>query len=149
MLAFLFFMEKNKMNDDCLFCALGKERIIGECDLTISFLDTYPVSPGHTLIIPKRHIATYFDINQAEQNAIAQAIQQAKLVIDDEFLPDGYNIGVNNGSAAGQSIKHLHIHLIPRYHGDVENPKGGVRWVIGNKANYWDKSADTQQNTKI
>ncbi len=123
---------------DCLFCKLREERIIGECELTITFLDTYPASPGHTLIVPKRHVATYFDITEAEQNALSKAIQKAKLVLDEEFSPDAYNIGINNGEAAGQSIKHLHIHLIPRYTGDVENPKGGVRWVIANKANYWD-----------
>ncbi len=125
------------MNTDCLFCQLRKEKIIGQCDLTITFLDSYPASPGHALIIPKRHVATYFDITEQEQNAIAKAIQTAKLILDEEFSPDGYNIGVNNGEVAGQSIMHLHVHLIPRYNGDVENPKGGVRWVISNKADYW------------
>ncbi|BBB22745.1 histidine triad (HIT) protein [Abyssogena phaseoliformis symbiont OG214] len=125
------------MNTDCLFCQLREERIIGQCDLTITFLDSYPASPGHVLIIPKRHVATYFDITEQEQNAIAKAIQKAKLILDEEFSPDGYNIGVNNGKAAGQSIMHLHVHLIPRYKDDVENPKGGVRWVISNKADYW------------
>ncbi len=125
------------MNKDCLFCQLREERIIGQCDLTITFLDSYPASPGHALIIPKRHVATYFDITEQEQNAIAKAIQKAKLMLDEEFSPDGYNIGVNNGRAAGQSVMHLHVHLIPRYKGDVENPKGGVRWVISNKADYW------------
>ncbi len=127
------------MSENCLFCTLRDERIIGQCDLTVTFLDTYPASPGHTLIITKRHIGTYFDVSEAEQNAIAKAIQKAKLLIDEEFSPDGYNIGVNNGEAAGQSIKHLHVHLIPRYQGDVANPKGGVRWVIANKANYWNE----------
>ncbi|MBE8190061.1 MAG: HIT family protein [Candidatus Thioglobus sp.] len=124
------------MSENCIFCELGNERIIGQCDMTTTFLDTYPASPGHTLIVPKRHIATYFEVTTAEQNAIAKAIQKAKLLLDNEFSPDGYNIGVNNGEAAGQSVKHLHVHLIPRYLGDVKNPKGGVRWVIANKANY-------------
>ncbi len=126
------------MDKKCPFCKLHEERIINECDLSITFLDSYPASPGHALIIPKRHVATYFEISKAEQNAIAEAIQKAKLVLDREFYPDGYNIGINNGEAAGQSIKHLHVHLIPRYKGDVENPRGGVRWVIANQANYWD-----------
>ncbi len=125
------------MNTDCLFCQLREERIIGQCDLTMAFLDSCPVSTGHALIIPKRHVATYFDITEQEQNAIAKSLQKAKLILDEEFSPDGYNIGVNNGEAAGQSIMHLHVHLIPRYKGDVENPKGGVRWVISNKADYW------------
>lgn len=126
------------MSENCLFCQLREERIISQCDLTITFLDSYPVSPGHALIVPKRHVATYFEVTECEQIAIAKAIQVAKIIIDKEFSPDAYNIGVNNGEAAGQSIKHLHVHLIPRYAGDVDNPKGGVRWVLANQANYWD-----------
>lgn len=131
------------MRKTCLFCELREERIISECSLTITFLDTYPASPGHTLIVPKRHVATYFETTEAEQIAISKAILVAKIILDEEFSPDGYNIGVNNGEAAGQSIKHLHVHLIPRYSGDVENPKGGVRWVIANKANYWSDNTKT------
>ncbi|ABL02263.1 histidine triad (HIT) protein [Candidatus Ruthia magnifica str. Cm (Calyptogena magnifica)] len=128
------------MDINCLFCQLSEERIIGQCDLTITFLDSYPVSPGHTLIVPKRHVATYFDITEQEQNAIAKAIQKSKLILDEEFSPDGFNIGMNNGEVAGQSIMHLHVHMIPRYKNDVKNPKGGVRWVISNKADYWSNS---------
>ena len=133
------------MSEHCLFCQLRDERVISECALTTTFLDTYPASPGHALIIPKRHVATYFEVTEAEQHAIAQAIQTAKPILDKEFAPDGYNIGVNNGTAAGQSIQHLHVHLIPRYQGDVENPKGGVRWVIANRANYWSKRDKTSK----
>lgn len=125
------------MSQNCLFCQLNEEKVISQCHLTTTFLDSYPASPGHTLIVPKRHVATYFEVTEAEQIALAKALQTAKLILDKEFSPDGYNIGVNNGEVAGQSIKHLHVHLIPRYQGDVENPKGGVRWVIPNKADYW------------
>ena len=106
---------------------------------TIAFIDTYPASPGHTLVVPKRHIPTYFDASEDEILAIGKAVQICKEFLDNEFNPDAYNIGINNGEAAGQSIKHLHVHIIPRYKGDVEDPKGGVRWILKNKANYWDE----------
>jgi diadenosine tetraphosphate (Ap4A) HIT family hydrolase len=135
------------MSTECLFCKLrNQERVIGECDLTITFIDNFPASPGHTLIIPKRHFATYFEATEAELLAIGIAVQKAKLLLDEEFGPDAYNIGVNNGEMAGQSVKHLHVHLIPRYKGDVENPKGGVRWILKDKANYWDERDRAKKN---
>ena len=86
------------MATECLFCELrNQERIIGECDLTITFIDNFPASPGHTLFIPKRHFATYFEATEAELLAIGVAVQKAKLVLDEEFSPDAYNIGINNG----------------------------------------------------
>lgn len=100
------------------------------------FLDQYPVSPGHTLVVPKRHIASVFDLNDAERGELLNVIEAVKLEWDDRLHPDGYNIGVNVGEAAGQSVMHAHIHVIPRYVGDVENPRGGVRGVIPNKQNY-------------
>jgi diadenosine tetraphosphate (Ap4A) HIT family hydrolase len=127
------------MTDKCIFCNLRDERIIYECNHTIAFIDTYPASPGHTLVVPKRHIPTYFDASEDEILAIGKAVQICKEFLDKEFNPDAYNIGINNGEAAGQSIKHLHVHIIPRYKGDVEDPKGGVRWILKNKANYWDE----------
>jgi len=127
------------MTDKCIFCNLRDERIIYECNHTIAFIDTYPASPGHTLVVPKRHIPTYFDASEDEILAIGKAVQICKEFLDNEFNPDAYNIGINNGEAAGQSIKHLHVHIIPRYMGDVEDPKGGVRWILKNKANYWDE----------
>ena len=127
------------MTEKCIFCNLRDERIIYECNHTIAFIDTYPASPGHTLVVPKRHIPTYFNASEDEILAIGKAIQVCKEFLDNEFYPDAYNIGINNGEAAGQSIKHLHVHIIPRYKGDVEDPKGGVRWILKNKANYWDE----------
>ena len=107
-----------------------------ERELAYSARDTYAVSPGHTLVIPRRHVADFFDLTPEEINTIMELIQQEKRLIDDEFRPDGYNIGVNVGQAAGQSIFHVHIHIIPRYKGDVENPQGGVRHVIPKNAHY-------------
>ena len=125
------------MAQQCIFCKLRDERVINECEHTISFIDTYPASPGHTLVVPKRHFATYFEATEEEILAIGRAIQKAKKILDKEYAPDAYNIGINNGEAAGQSVMHLHVHIIPRYTGDVEDPKGGVRWILKNKANYW------------
>jgi len=136
------------MSNDCIFCNLRDERIILECEHTITFIDTYPASPGHSLVVPKRHFATYFEANDDEILAIGQAVQKAKKILDEEFSPDAYNIGINNGDAAGQSIKHLHVHIIPRYKGDVKDPKGGVRWILKDRANYWDDKENTKRVTK-
>ena len=105
-------------------------------ELAFSARDTYAVSPGHTLVIPRRHVANFFDLTPEEVAACMELINEEKKLIDEEFHPDGYNIGVNVGPAAGQSIFHVHIHMIPRYKGDVENPQGGVRHVIAAKAHY-------------
>jgi diadenosine tetraphosphate (Ap4A) HIT family hydrolase len=135
------------MSNNCIFCKLRDERVIYECEHTKAFIDTYPASPGHTLIIPKRHFATYFEATEDEIEAIGKALKAAKKILDKEFSPDAYNIGVNNGEAAGQSVMHLHVHLIPRYKGDVEDPKGGVRWILKDKANYWDNKDTTKRVT--
>jgi diadenosine tetraphosphate (Ap4A) HIT family hydrolase len=108
---------------------LPKEKVIDENDLAVAFYDAYPVNEGHVLIIPKRHVETYFDATQDEKNAISLLLARAKEKLDERFHPDGYNIGVNVGAAAGQTIFHLHVHLIPRYAGDVPDPRGGVRKI--------------------
>jgi len=99
--------------------------------------DGFPISPGHTLIIPKRHLASFFELTNSERQALFDLLEQAKTDIDKEFSPAGYNIGINDGAAAGQTVPHLHIHLIPRYEGDVADPRGGVRWIFPDKADYW------------
>ncbi len=121
----------------CPFCTLPIERIIDSNDLAIVIRDGFPISQGHTLIIPKRHTGSFFDTSDEEKLALFELIERAKLKIDQEFHPDSYNIGINDGPAAGQTVPHLHIHLIPRYKGDQEDPRGGVRWIIPEKAKYW------------
>ncbi len=124
-------------SDKCPFCDIAnKSNIITENDLCVAFFDSYPVSDGHALIIPKRHEASYFELTNDERSAMAMLVTEVKRVIDERYNPDGYNIGINIGEAAGQSVFHCHMHLIPRYKGDVENPRGGVRGVIPNKKNY-------------
>ena len=100
--------------------------------------DGFPVSPGHTLVIPKRHIGSWFEISNDEQRGLLDLLARAKTDLQEEFKPDGYNIGINDGPAAGQTVPHLHMHLIPRYKGDQEDPRGGVRWIIPDKAKYWE-----------
>ena len=122
---------------NCPFCHLSqKVEIISENDICVAFFDGYPVSLGHTLIIPRRHVASYFDLTDDERESINQMLFIVKQKLDERFHPDGYNIGINVGEHAGQSIFHCHIHLIPRYKGDVPNPKGGVRGVIPSKQSY-------------
>ena len=102
----------------------------------VAFLDEYPVSPGHTLIIPKIHESNFFNLPETWQSALIYDINCVKRILDEKYHPDGYNVGINIGEAAGQSVPHVHIHVIPRYKGDVENPRGGVRGVIPSKQSY-------------
>lgn len=124
--------------EDCRFCVKKKpgRRLIADNEFGFAAYDRHPASEGHFLVIPYRHFASYFDINDDELVALWGLVKQGKEAVDKEFNPDGYNVGINVGTAAGQSIHHLHIHVIPRYTGDVENPKGGVRGVIPNKKLY-------------
>ena len=121
----------------CPFCTLPAQRILGQNEHAIWLRDGFPVSPGHSLVIPKRHMASFFDASEAERVALLELLDQAKAAAVAEFQPDGFNIGINDGPAAGQTIGHLHIHLIPRYLGDLADPRGGVRWVMPEKADYW------------
>lgn len=121
----------------CLFCEIPKDRVIDENELAYVIEDGFPVTPGHTLIIPKRHVASYFDVHQPEINACNQLIENAKSnILARDPNVSGFNIGINIGEDAGQTIFHCHIHLIPRRKGDVEKPKGGVRGVIPGKQSY-------------
>ena len=125
------------MDNYCPFCKVESEReIIASSPLSVAFYDGFPVSPGHALIIPKRHVSSFFDLSQEERQDLLNLADSVKRVVEERYHPDGYNIGVNVGEAAGQSIFHVHMHLIPRYQGDVPNPRGGVRGVIPAKQNY-------------
>lgn len=136
-------------NADCPFCNLHSDcEIISETDTCVSFFDAYPVSKGHALIIPKRHVASYFDLTDDELHAMNEMLKFVKSKIDEQYHPDGYNIGININEAAGQSVFHVHMHVIPRYTGDVEQPKGGVRAVIPGKQNYDVKEPSTDSKPK-
>lgn len=120
----------------CIFCNLPQSEKIAESDLCFAMFDGFPVSKGHVLVIPKRHVADYFDLTDEEIMAMQHMMKEIKGRLDEEFSPDGYNVGINVNEAAGQTVFHVHMHLIPRYRGDVENPRGGVRGVIPHKQKY-------------
>lgn len=120
----------------CLFCESAQFEKIAEDELCFAIFDGFPVSPGHVLIIPHRHVESYFDLTFEEIEAMHRMQKAIKPMLDERFKPDGYNIGINVGEAGGQSVFHVHMHIIPRYFGDVPNPKGGVRGVIPAKQSY-------------
>ena len=126
--------------NNCPFCGIenkvDKSRIIYEDSTWVAIEDGYPVSKGHTLLIPKRHCKTYFDLNYLELVSVGVTIGIVKMMLDKKYKPNGYNIGVNCGEASGQTVPHCHIHIIPRYNGDMEDPRGGVRGVIPSKQKY-------------
>jgi diadenosine tetraphosphate (Ap4A) HIT family hydrolase len=108
-------------------------------DLAVAFPDAFPVSPGHTLIVPRRHEPDYFALTEAEQAAMWHLVTEVRRVLDARHAPNGYNLGINAGAAAGQTVGHAHLHVIPRYAGDVEDPRGGVRWIVPRQAAYWER----------
>ena len=120
---------------DCIFCHLNRPTL-AESKLSYACLDNYPVSKGHTLVVPRRHVASLWDMTADEYTDAFTLVRQAKDMLQKQFKPAGFNVGVNCGEAAGQSVLHAHIHIIPRYTGDVPNPRGGVRNVIPAKGNY-------------
>lgn len=148
----------------CPFCQIPPERIIAQNAHAFAIRDAFPVSPGHTLIIPQRHVGSFFETTPEEKLALLELLDEARNIspcevggapegrgghdpsvaarhlpyyAGEDAVPDGYNIGINDGPAAGQTVPHLHIHLIPRYKNDVPDPRGGVRWVVPEKARYW------------
>lgn len=124
--------------EECLFCKWKdeKDKIIVENDLAFARYDEFAVSQGHTLFMTKRHIKDFFETTQEERIALFELVDKVKNMLDEKYHPTGYNIGMNCGVSAGQSVMHIHVHLIPRYDGDVENPRGGIRGVIPKKQNY-------------
>ena len=124
-------------NNPCIFCKIRKEELQLENQLAYSSIDSYPISEFHSLIIPKRHVETYFELTYEEIQACNELILKTKeKILKQDFNVKGFNIGTNAGKVAGQSIMHCHIHLIPRREGDVEDPQGGVRSVIPKKQRY-------------
>jgi diadenosine tetraphosphate (Ap4A) HIT family hydrolase len=121
----------------CAFCALPATRVIQRNDSGLVIRDGFPVSPGHTLVVARRHVHSFFELTSLERTDLLSLLDAAKASLDREFSPHGYNVGINDGPAAGQTVPHLHVHLIPRYNGDRPDPRGGVRWVLPEKARYW------------
>jgi diadenosine tetraphosphate (Ap4A) HIT family hydrolase len=122
---------------ECPLCNLSDDRIWVQTDSAIAILDKFPVSPGHTLIIPGKHIGALLELPENDLNEIWLLVAHIRKLLIEKYKPDGFNIGINEGSAAGQMVMHSHIHLIPRFNGDVADPRGGVRWVVPARAKYW------------
>ncbi|GFE59963.1 HIT family protein [Geobacter sp. AOG2] len=121
----------------CPFCAAEIPGAVLANDHAVAVYDGFPVTPGHSLIIPRRHMASFFEASREERSALLDLLEEMRALLQREHNPDGFNIGINDGAAAGQTVMHLHIHLIPRYAGDTGDPRGGVRWIMPEKAPYW------------
>jgi diadenosine tetraphosphate (Ap4A) HIT family hydrolase len=131
----------------CPFCSIDPSRIAFSNDHVIALWDGFPVSPGHLLIITRRHAPAWPDLDSIEKSAIWSALDQGQALISERFCPDGFNVGFNENGAAGQTVFHFHLHVIPRYAGDVADPRGGVRHVIPDKANYLAAGAGLLETT--
>ena len=118
----------------CPFC--DARQAVLENELAYARYDGFPVNDGHLLLVPRRHVSDYFDTTEAEKQALQELLERGKSLLDGEKSPDGYNFGVNCGQAAGQTVMHVHVHLIPRYDGDMDDPRGGIRGVIPKKQKY-------------
>jgi diadenosine tetraphosphate (Ap4A) HIT family hydrolase len=127
--------RENAVSADCIFCRPDRA-ILAESERSLAFLDSYPVSSGHALVVPRRHLVSIWDLSAGEYADAFNLVRRVKDLLQEQFEPQGFNIGVNCGAAAGQSVWHAHIHVIPRYAGDVANPKGGVRNVVPGKGGY-------------
>src|SRR5215475_4519850 len=130
-------MEIERMRvKKCPFCNISEDRIIAADTSVIAIGDEFPVAKGHTLVIPKRHVRSIFQLDGKESEDLWKFLVRVRHLLADKFKPDGFTIGINDGDAAGQTVSHAHMHIIPRYEGDVKDPRGGIRWVIPSKAKY-------------
>ena len=128
------------MEKTCPFCVPEPSRLLVSEGLVLALRDGYPVSRGHSLIVPRRYVdpvGSFGEVGLEEQSAMLAMLRRVKALLDEELRPDGYNIGINDGAAAGQTVMHVHMHVIPRYRGDRPDPRGGIRWIIPEKADYW------------
>nr|AQQ75292.1 hypothetical protein [uncultured bacterium] len=123
--------------EGCPFCDVARDLVAWSAPRAIALWDKFPVSLGHALIVPSRHVESWADLTADEKGDITAGIDQVRALIDERYQPHAYNVGYNDGDAAGQTIKHFHVHVIPRYQGDVPDPRGGVRWVLPDRAAYW------------
>ena len=125
--------------DSCSFCAIEPGRIWLESEHALAVPDAYPVADGHTLVMPRKHVGTIYELSMIEQRAIWELVGEVRERLLTGLKPDGFNIGLNDGLAAGQTVEHAHVHVIPRRAGDIPDPRGGTSWVIAENAPYWKK----------
>jgi diadenosine tetraphosphate (Ap4A) HIT family hydrolase len=126
------------MNEPCPFCDVDPDSVWIETEVAVAIKDVFPVTEGHTLVVPRRHVHSIYDLNNSEQAELWDLVARVRDSLNEQERPDGFTVGVNDGTAAGQTVEHAHVHVIPRRRGDVEDPRGGVRWVIPDKACYWE-----------
>jgi diadenosine tetraphosphate (Ap4A) HIT family hydrolase len=126
----------------CVFCALLPETAVAQNDHAVAFRDRYPIAGGHTLVVPRRHVESAFELDADELAALWTLVADVRRSLAAELAPDAFTIGVNDGVAAGQTVMHAHVHVIPRWNGDVADPRGGIRRVIPAKAAYWEPAAE-------
>ena len=124
--------------EKCPFCNVADIQVIAASNRAIAIADSFPISQGHSLVIPKRHVSSIFEMTTHEQTEVWTFVAAVRQLLSQKFSPAGFNIGLNDGGDAGQTIEHAHIHVIPRYPGDIEDPRGGIRWVLPARAKYWD-----------
>lgn len=129
------------MTSPCPFCAPNVNRIVARNSTAIAFGDAFPLAAGHTQVVPRQHVTSIFELPEADQVQLWQLVADVRSRLADEFSPDGFNIGINDGRAAGQTISRAHVHVIPRREGDVPDPRGGIRWIIPEKAAYWEDAS--------
>ncbi len=121
----------------CPFCEVAEERLVLATKVAVAFRDAFPVSEGHTLVVPRRHVASVFELDMKELAIVWELVATARAGLLASVSPDGFTVGVNDGAAAGQTVEHAHVHVIPRFEGDIRDPRGGVRWVRPDQAAYW------------
>lgn len=127
---------------ECPFCHLPPASIVEHNQHAVAFRDRYPLAPGHMLIVPRRHVASLFDLDPEELACVWSLVAQVRRTLAANLAPDAFTVGLNDGIAAGQTIMHAHVHVIPRWAGDVADPRGGIRWVIPARAPYWNETAE-------
>lgn len=121
----------------CPFCGVAAGSVVDASEHALALRDRYPVAPGHTLVVPRRHVVSLFELDAAEWNELWSLVRSVRERVAKLADADGVNVGLNDGAAAGQTVAHAHVHLIPRRRGDVPDPRGGVRWVLPRTADYW------------
>lgn len=126
-----------EQKNQCSSCDIDPDKIWFESDCGIAIWDGFPVAKGHSLVVPGFHVSSLFDLESEAQAALWKMVGEVRSRLYEELQPDGFNIGLNDGKAAGQTVMHAHIHVVPRWTGDVADPRGGVRWIIPEKARYW------------
>jgi len=132
-------MAGGEVGPRCVFCELLRTgALLAQNACAAAFPDGFPLAPGHTLVVPKRCVSSFFHLSESEQLDVLRLVNEVRAILDREVTPDGYNVGINIGDAAGQTVSHAHVHVIPRRRGDVADPRGGVRHVIPARARYWD-----------